>query len=136
MQKSQLLSTPDGKVVETLTDARLIATLAGVTLGNAAEKHLFRQARSMFGVAVPGPGGTVNFYAAKADGTADTTQTSPQYRVNRNAARAAGIVGAVALIEFTGNENNPATGPAQYGLLGALSIWGCHLIQDLVPGLR
>lgn len=136
MQKSQLLSTPDGHVVETLTDPRVLATLAGVTFGNAAEKILFRQARGMFGVAVPAAGGAVNFYAAKADGTADTTQASPQYRTNRNAARAAGIVGAVALIEFTGSENNPATGPAQYALLGAASIWGCHLLQDLIPGLR
>ena len=131
MQKAQLLSPADGKVVETLTDSRVLATIAGVTLGNAAEKQVLRAGRQLFGVAVPGTGGTVKYFPAKVDGTADTAAgESPTYRTNRNVARATGVVGAVAAIEFSNS------GEVQYGLLGAASIWLCHVIQDLVPALR
>lgn len=131
MQKAQLLSPPDGKVVETLTDSRVLATVAGVTVGNVAEKYLYKSARQMFGVAVAAAGGAVNYYHAKPDGSADTEKgAAPQFRVNRNVARAVGVVGAVAGIEYTGS------GEAQYALLGAASIWFCHILQDTIPGLR
>lgn len=134
MPKSQMLSPPDGKVVEALADPRILATIGGVTLGNAGEKALFRAGRSMFGHAVPAAGGTVKYHPAKADGTADTTQEAPQFRVNRNVARGVGLVGAIAASEFV--KDTPTGGVIQFGLLGSASIWACHLIQDLVPALR
>jgi hypothetical protein len=127
--KAQLISPPDGKVIETLTDTRTLATVVGVTLGNAGEKALFRAARDLFGVAATKDGAVV-YYKAKPDGTSDTSEQHPQFRTNRNVARAVGVVGAVAAIEYT------ASAPAQYGALGAASIWFCHIVQDLIPQLR
>lgn len=134
ISKDKLISPPDGKVVETLTDTRVLATVAGVTLGNAGEKQLFRAARSLFGVAVPGTDGQVVYYAAKSDGTADTSNPHPQFKVNRNVARAVGVVGAVAVIEYSGE--GPSAGVVQFAALGAASIWFCHIVQDFVPQLR
>lgn len=128
--KAGLISPPDGKVIETLTDVRTLATVAGVTLGNAGEKALFRAGRDLFGIATPGAGGAVTYYKAKADGTADTTAPAPQFRTNRNVARAVAVVGAVAAIEYSNNAG------AQFAALGAASIWFCHIVQDLVPQLR
>lgn len=131
MSKSQLLSPADGKVAETLTDARVLATVAGVTFGNVGEKYLFKTGRSLYGVAVPAAGGAVAYHPAKPDGSADTSApASQQFRMNRNITRAVGVVGAVAVIEYTNN------GPAQYALLGGAAIWFCHLLQDTIPGLR
>lgn len=130
MQKVQLLSPPDGHVVETLTDPRILATVGGVVAGNTAEKALFKGARQLFGVAAPAAGGTVKYFAAKEDGTADTSKESATYRTNRNVARAAGVIGAIAAIEYSNN------GVAQYTLLGSAAVWFSHIVHDLVPALR
>ncbi|MFB9994488.1 hypothetical protein ACFFLM_21255 [Deinococcus oregonensis] len=125
-----LFSAPDGKVLETLTDSRTMAVAAGVTVGAAAEKALWRSGRAQFGVSAMSASGEVVYYAPKADGTADTTQPHPQFRTNRNVARAAGVVACVAGIEFSNNKE------AQYGFLGAGAIFLAHIVQDVVPFLR
>lgn len=130
MTKSQLISPADGNVAETLTDARVVTTVLGVVAASAAEKAIFRSSRQMFGVATPAAGGEIKYFEAKDDGTADTSKEHPQFRTNRNIARAAGVVGCIAAIEYTNN------GPAQYGLLGAGAILFAHIIQDAIPALR
>lgn len=130
MTKTQLLSPADGRVAETLSDPRVLATVVGVVAGNALEKSLFRSARPTFGVAAQAANGKIVYYEAKPDGTADTTKPQPQFQTNRNLARAVAVVGTVAAIEYTNN------GPAQYAFLGAGAVMLSHILQDAVPGLR
>lgn len=129
MQKVQLLSPADGNVVETLTDPRVIATGAGVIVTAFGERALWKAARQQFGFAVPGADGKPVYYGQKADGTQDTTP-APKLGVNRQLARGALVVGAVAGIEFIDN------GPAQYGLLGAAALLLAHIAQDAFPQLN
>lgn len=130
LSKSQLISPPDGDVVGTLTDPRVLATAGGVAVTAYAEKALYKANRGLFGIGSPGPGGRVIYYAAKADGSADTSAPAPQFGVNRNIARGVGIVGCIAAIEYSNN------GPVQYGLLGGASVLLAHMLQDVVPALR
>ncbi|MEF2280386.1 hypothetical protein V3W47_18995 [Deinococcus sp. YIM 134068] len=130
MNKSQLISPPDGNVLETLTDPRVLATAGGVAAYAYGEKALYKSARNLFGIASAGEGGKVVYYAVKADGTADTSATAPQFGTNRNVARAVGIVGSVALIEYSNSA------PMQYALLGGASVLLTHMLQDVIPGLR
>lgn len=130
MTKSQLISPADGKVVETLTDPRVLATGVGVTVAAFGEKALFKSARQLFGVATPAAGGEIKYFEAKADGSADTSKEHPQFRTNRTVARGIGVVACIAGIEFSNSA------PAQYGLLGAASLFMAHIVQDAVPFLR
>lgn len=129
IHKTQLLSPADGNVVQTLTDPRILATAGGVLAGNYGEKAIWKAARKTFGYAVPGQDGRAVYYGQKADGTQDSTP-NPRLGMNRQLARGALVVGAVAAIEYIDS------GEAQYLLLGAASLWLTHIAQDALPILN
>lgn len=127
MKKDQWLSKPDGNIIETLTDPRVLATAAGAAVGAVIEKQLWTGMRDTFGIASL-QGGTLKFYAPDADGKAGVE--APQLGTNRQLARLGLIVGCVAGIEYVPNGN------AQYAFLGVAAVAAAHVFQDLFPAIR
>ena len=130
MNQQQLISPPNGDVVGTLTDPRVLSTGVGVVGMAYAEKYLWKSARGLFGTSVPSATGRPTFYAVKPDGTTDTSAPAPKLGINRQLARGAAVVGCIAGIEFSDSA------PVQYGLLGAASVLLAHVIQDAFPVLN
>ncbi|GGB80532.1 hypothetical protein [Deinococcus soli (ex Cha et al. 2016)] len=127
MKKEQWLSKPDGNIIETLTDPRVLATAAGAAVGAVIEKQLWTGMRDTFGIASL-QGGQLKFYAPDADGKAGAE--APQLGTNRQLARLGLVVGSVAGIEYVPNGN------AQYAFLGIAAVAVAHILQDLFPAIR
>jgi hypothetical protein len=127
IQKQNWLSKPDGNIVQTLTDPRVIATALGATAGAYLEKSLWTGARTTFGIASL-ENGKLRFYAPDATGKAGAE--APNLGTNRQLTRLGIVVGCVAGIEYIPN------GTAQYGLLGLAAVSMAHILQDLIPTIR
>jgi len=124
LPQQQWLTKPDGNILETLTDSRVLATAGGASLEAVLEKYLWTQYRSTFGIA-SSVNGVVKFYAPDADGKAGAE--APQLGTNRQLVR----LGLVALAA-TGIEYIP-NGRVQYLLLGMAAVSVAHIGQDLIP---
>jgi hypothetical protein len=126
-----LLTKPDGNVLQTLQDSRVVSTALGAVAAGAMEKIAFSQTpvRKVVGFAVEKDGALV-FYPPKADGTPDTGKPSPQLGVNRQLLRLAGVVGCVAVIE------NTNSGQLQYAALGVAAVLMARIALDLIPSLQ
>ncbi len=120
----QWLSKPDGNIIETLTDTRVLATAAGASMEAVLEKYLWTQYRSTFGIA-SSVNGTIRYYAPKADGSAG--DEAPQLGTNRQLVRLGLVALSVAGIEYIPN------GRLQYVLLGVAAVSLAHIGQDLIP---
>lgn len=127
MQKQQWLSKPDGNIIETLTDPRVLSTAAGAAAGAVLEKQLWTGMRDTFGVASL-ESGRLKFYAPDADGKAGAE--APQLGMNRQLARLGIVVACVAGIEYVPNGN------AQYAFLGVAAVAMAHVLQDVFPAIR
>ncbi|MVN89378.1 hypothetical protein GO986_21825 [Deinococcus sp. HMF7620] len=127
MQKQQWLSKPDGNILETLTDPRVLATAAGAAVGAVVEKQLWTGMRDTFGIASM-QNGQLKFYAPDADGKAG--EEASQLGMNRQLARLGLVVGCVAGIEYVPN------GTAQYAFLGIAAVAVAHILQDAFPAIR
>lgn len=127
LKKEQWLSKPDGNILETLTDPRVMATAAGAALGAVMEKSLWTGNRDTFGIS-SSENGKLKFYAPNAEGKAG--DEIPQLGTNRQLARLGIVVGCVAGIEYIPN------GHAQYLFLGVAAVALAHVFQDLVPAAR
>ena len=126
MQKQQWLSKPDGNIIETLTDARVLATAVGAAAGAVLEKNLWTGQRETFGIASL-ENGQMKFYAPDASGKAGVE--SSQLGMNRQLARLGIVVACAAGIEYVPN------GHAQYAFLGVAAVAMAHIFQDLAPAV-
>lgn len=122
--KQLWLSKPDGNIIETLTDARVIATAVGAAACAVLEKNLWTGQRSTFGISSLENGHMV-FYAPTADGKAG--DPAPQLGTNRQLARLGLVVASVVVIETV------PSGHAQYAALGLAACAMAHIFQDLFP---
>lgn len=127
MKEQQWLSKPDGNIIQTLTDPRVLATAAGAAAGAVLEKQLWTSMRDTFGIASL-ENGKLKFYAPDADGKAGAE--APGLGTNRQLARLGIVVGCVAGIEYIPN------GHAQYAFLGVAAVAMAHILQDLFPTIR
>lgn len=127
MKEQQWLSKPDGNIIQTLTDPRVLATAAGAAAGAVLEKQLWTSMRDTFGIASL-ENGKLKFYAPDADGKAGAEASS--LGTNRQLARLGIVVGCVAGIEYIPN------GHAQYAFLGVAAVAMAHILQDLFPTIR
>jgi hypothetical protein len=127
----QLLTKPDGNVLQTLQDSRVICTALGAAASGVLEKLAFAQppVRKVVGFASEKDNNLV-FYAPKADGTPDTSKPAPQLGVNRQLLRLAGVAGCVAVIE------NTNSGQLQYVALGVAAVLIARVALDAVPSLQ
>lgn len=98
MQKVQLLSQPDGNILQLLTDPRMITLAVGATVGGVIEKTLWTSNRSAFGYAINTPSG-VQYFDSYEDFTAKKP-ANPKYGTNRQLARLGLVLGCVAGIEY------------------------------------
>ena len=128
---NQLLSKPDGNILELLTDPRLVATAGGAVVGAIAEKALFSSQRAAFGVATPVADGGVKYVKVDSTGKA-TSQEHQQAQQNRQLAHAGLVIGSIAAIEYIPN----LPGPMQYVLFGVAVVSAAHLAQSLFPALK
>lgn len=126
MKKEQWLSKPNGNIIETLTDSRIVATALGAAAGAVIEKGLWTSQRSTFGISSL-ENGKLKFYAPDADGKAGAQ--APNLGTNRQLARLGMVVGCVAGIEYIPN------GHAQYLLLGIAAVAMAHIFQDVAENL-
>lgn len=126
LKKEQWLSKPDGNIVGTLTDPRIVATAVGAAAGALIEKQLWTGNRAMFGISSL-ENGKLKFYAPDADGKAGAE--APNLGTNRQLARLGLVVGCVAGIEYIPN------GHAQYLLLGVAAVAMAHIFQDVAENL-
>lgn len=124
IQKTQWLSKPDGNIVQTLTDPRVLSTALGAAAGAVIEKQLWTGMRDTFGISSL-ENGRMKFYAPGEDGKAGAE--APGLGTNRQLARLGLVVGCVAGIEYIPNGN------AQYGFLGIAAVAFAHVLQDLFP---
>lgn len=125
IQKQQWLSKPDGNILETLTDPRVLATAAGAAAGAVLEKQLWTGNRATFGIASADSKGNLTFFAPTADGKVG--DPAPNLGMNRQLARLGIVVGCVAGIEYVPNGN------AQYAFLGVAAVAMAHILQDAFP---
>ncbi|THF88471.1 hypothetical protein E7T09_04500 [Deinococcus sp. KSM4-11] len=127
MQKTQWLSKPDGNILQTLQDPRVLATAVGAAAGAAVEHQLWTGMRDTFGIASV-TNGKLKFYAPAADGSAGAE--APQLGTNRQLARLGVVVACVAGIEYVPN------GHAQYAFLGVAAVALAHVFQDVAAILN
>jgi hypothetical protein len=59
----------------------------------------------------------------------------PQFLINRHASRAATVIAAVGVIEYTKSQNKSFAIPLQYAMLGVATTALAHVFQDLFPAL-
>lgn len=126
IRQTQWLSKPDGNIVGTLTDPRIIATAVGAAAGAVLEKQIWIAARETFGVASL-ENGRMKYYAPSVSGKGKVGHENPALGNNRQLARAGIILGCVAAIEYT------PSGTAQYALLGMAAVAAAHILQDIFP---
>lgn len=127
VQKAQWLSKPDGNILETLTDPRVMATAAGAAAGAVIEKSLFVGMRDTFGIASL-ENGQMKYYAVNPE-TGKAGTEAANLGMNRQMARLGLVVGCVAGIEYVPN------GTAQYAFLGIAAVAMAHIFQDLAPSV-
>ncbi len=125
---NQLLTKPDGNIMETLTDPRVVATALGAVMTAVVERSLWTSQRANFGTTVT-ENGIVKYYAVDPV-TGQKTVENPSLGTNRQMARLALVVAAVAAIEYIPD------GHTQYAFLGVASVAMAHVLQDSLPGLR
>jgi len=101
LPQQQWLTKPDGNILETLTDSRVLATAGGASLEAVLEKYLWTQYRSTFGIA-SSVNGVVKFYAPDADGKAGAE--APQLGTNRQLVRLGLVALAATGIEYIPND--------------------------------
>lgn len=128
MDTSRLISPPDGNVLETLTDSRVISTAFGAAIGAFGEKQLWISQRETFGIASLEKG-KMKFYA-QDPATKKASKEAPELGTNRQLARFGIVVACVAGIESVPDGN------IQYALLGAAAVAMSHMIQDLIPAIK
>lgn len=131
MQKVQLLSQPDGNILQLLTDPRMITLAVGATVGGVIEKTLWTSNRSAFGYAINTPSG-VQYFDSYEDFTAKKP-ANPKYGTNRQLARLGLVLGCVAGIEYIPEKTG---GLMQYTLAGIAAISLAHAIQEVFPTLK
>ncbi|GEM45312.1 hypothetical protein [Deinococcus cellulosilyticus] len=131
MEKVQLLSKPDGNILQLLTDPRMITLAVGSVAGAVLEKSLFSMNRAAFGYAINTPAG-VQYFASYEEYNAKKP-ANPKFGTNRQLARVGIVVGCVAGIEYIPEKTG---GLMQYTLAGIAAVTLAHAIQEIFPSLK
>ncbi len=132
MDKVQLLTKPDGNILDTVRDPRVVGAAIGAVASTALEKLAFTQpaVRKYVGFAQEKDGNLV-VLAPDAKGLPDVAKGHQQSLFNqRQLVRLATIGACVAGIEATAN------GQLQYILMGAAVVSMARIVLDIVPGLQ
>jgi hypothetical protein len=128
----QLLTKPDGNILQTLQDPRVISTAVGAFAVAVLEKIAFTQPfmRGIVGFAAEDKGNLV-ILGPDANGKPDAKGGHKSaLMTQRQLTRLAGVVGCVTLIENTRDLK------LQYGLLGAAALLTARVAVDLIPGIQ
>jgi hypothetical protein len=131
-EKVQLLTKPDGNVLQTVTDPRVIGAALGAVGSSAIEKLAFSQPalRKFVGFAQEKDGNLL-ILAPDKDGKPDATKGhQSNLFTQRQLVRLVGVGACVTGIEATSN------GQLQYALMGAAVVLMARIVLDIVPGLQ